>query len=511
MALARKFEPFALFVSTLLTVLCVTSPALAQVEINVMGPLLVGDQSTPGKATDQDWAEFRKQLTVLKQSGVQAISTDVWWGLVEGAGPGRYEWNYYKAMAEAIRASGLKWVPILSFHKLGGNVGDQGVQEIPAWVWSRHTNYPERFQSSDDLKFKSQFGRLSDESISVWATDVILADYKRFMESFAQTFASYAPIISEINISLGPAGELRYPSYNQHDNTDTVVGENGHTFQVEVNRGGYNTRGSIQAYSKPAIRSFQDFVKRKYGNIESVNRSWGFSLNSMDQIQPPNPQLLQNAFWEQHEPFSPYGKDFFDWYNASLALHGRKVLTLASLVFGKPNSSMKHTTLGAKIPGVHWRLGSDRAAELSAGLIRTSYPDWNSPQSGFGYNGILAAFKPKIGSMKFTLHFTALEMDDYRDGKAENKPKTLVHWMAKAAQDRGLTIKGENALAGSLSDPRGWDNIFEAIKDFGYKGVTILRSNEVVPYADRIQHLRYLHDRTQTPARVIGGTCEALF
>lgn len=70
-----------------------------------------------------DWERFKQQLHQAKAIGVTAVSTDVWWGKVEKKGDQQFDWSYYDAVSSVIIEAGLKWVPILSFHKCGGNVG----------------------------------------------------------------------------------------------------------------------------------------------------------------------------------------------------------------------------------------------------------------------------------------------------------------------------------------------------------------------------------------------------
>ncbi|MFX4809799.1 hypothetical protein ABTC23_19465, partial [Acinetobacter baumannii] len=75
-------------------------------------------------------------------------------------------------------------------------------------------------------------------------------------------------------------------------------------------------------------------------------------------------------------------------------------LSEAQKVIGAPGSPFAGTPIGAKVPGVHWRMGwkngdvitySDRAAETNAGLIQTSSP-W-AADNAYGYKNILNMFK----------------------------------------------------------------------------------------------------------------------
>lgn len=68
------------------------TPGIAEVQpdykLYVMAPL--------GEITD--WEAFKAELTQLKENGVYAITTDIWWGLVESKKDNQFDWSYYKNM-----------------------------------------------------------------------------------------------------------------------------------------------------------------------------------------------------------------------------------------------------------------------------------------------------------------------------------------------------------------------------------------------------------------------------
>ncbi len=429
-----------------------------EVKVNVMGPLLI---STPG-----EWDDFYTQLSTLKAAGVNGISTDIWWGLVEAKGPGIYDWEVYRRMALAIRSAGLRWIPVLSLHRLGGNVGDpmDRTVRLPPWIWSRS-------QRSSDLKFRSEQGNESDEYVAFWSDALVKDDYRRLMDSFQRRFADFADIIDEVNLSLGPSGELRYPSYNSHDSGT-----------------GYPTRGALQAYSGPAIESFRAFALKKYGSLAAINSAWSFRLSAIEQIFPPSANSLSTNFWNERIQFSNFGKDFFDWYNQSLTDHADRMLGLAQSVFSQPDSAFHKVQISGKVPGVHWRMAIDRAAELAAGLIRTS--DQWTRENGYGYLPVVSTFARAATVSPVTLHFTALEMDDDGGGDTVgSKAKTLSRWIGEIARRLNVEIKGENALAGELGSRRAWQNLFEAVSVYGYQGLTLLRSDDIVHDPNKLRQL----------------------
>ncbi len=63
-------------------------------------------------------------LHTLKQAGVEGVMVDVWWGIVERAGPRQYDLSAYKRLFYKVAAAGLKVQAVMSFHAAGGNVGD---------------------------------------------------------------------------------------------------------------------------------------------------------------------------------------------------------------------------------------------------------------------------------------------------------------------------------------------------------------------------------------------------
>jgi beta-amylase len=445
------------FISSLSFILAISvAQAAGTFTPNVMAPLSVGDMSNPnGAQSASDWQTFDQELQTMKGIGIYAVSTDVWWGAVEGAGDGQFNWSYYDKLSDQIIAAGFKWVPIFSFHQCGGNVGDTCNIPIPSWIWTKYIG-SHGIQTADDLKYKSEENHLSSEVVSVWGDPVVINDYARFMTAFQAHFANKAASISEVNISLGPSGELRYPSYNQQDPD-----------------AGYPTRGRLQAYSNLALQSFKAFMIQKYGSQTTTNTA------------PPNDGAVPyaNDFFANQQQNSQYGQDFFDWYSGSLISHGKTVLQKAIQILDSQGSAFQGIPIGAKIPGVHWRMAIDRSAELAAGLIRTSSGDLNDDSRGHGYEEIISLFQQVAtfaNAPQITLHFTCLEMSDGNGGPSVGSlAESLVFWVAAEAHRLGVPIKGENALSGAVNDPNAWQNINNAVTYGGYEGLTILRMGDL--------------------------------
>jgi hypothetical protein len=435
-----------------------------------MAPLTIGDVHAPsGTDSAAAWGRFARQLRQAKALGADALSTDLWWGLVE-AQEGHYDWAYYDKLVAYIENAGLKWMPILSFHQLGGNVGDEGYIPPPAWVWTKYLGRL-GLHDPDAFKYKSEQGNVSGEYVSAWATRWVIEDYRRFMIEFQRHFANKRHLLSEINVSLGPAGELRYPSYNPHDKDS-----------------GYPTRGALQAYSELARESFREAMRAKYREVTALNTAWGTDLQDFKQAEPPDPSIL-GEFFAQGRQYSTYGRDFFAWYNQSLVDHGALVLATADEVFNGPQAAFRGVERGGKLPGVHWRIATDRLAELTAGLIRIAGGDWNTARNAHGYAQILELFR-KPGRV---LHFTALEMNDARDGRdVGSRAKTLVYWIGDYARRRRIRLKGENALAEELQSPKACTNMRAALNEAGYAGITLLRLETLLANENAVACLRTL-------------------
>ena len=464
-----------------LFIIAVLFVGLCDPPLVLAGSLETANVMAPLQVNDDEWGTFESQLANVKSYGGDAVSVDVWWGKVERAGDNNFDWSYYDKLFFIIKSHGLKIVPILSFHQCGGNVGDACNIPLPPWLWTKYVG--QTFKgiaiNNTDLQYNSEQGHFSRETIQLWADALVANEYTDFAKAFKDHFASYNKDLIEINVSAGPAGELRYPSYNAHDN-DT----------------GYPTRGALQSYSRLAVQDFRHKVLSKYGNLARVNAAWGTNLTSPDQILPPS-----NAdFFFRHGDYKniQYGRDFVDWYNQSLVDHGK---TLVTTVINALGNSFPSAKIGYRFPGVHWAMTKPdypRAAEVAAGLIQTSV-DLNADATGHGYVNIVGLAKALASSGRdIVLHFTCLEMDDHDAPQDYSLAKTLVFWVANEAKRQGVTIKGENALAGGITNDHGWNNIINAFDFASYTGLTTLRIGEVAVgtgqarYSDFIRRYRPL-------------------
>ena len=65
-----------------------------KMDFNAMAPLHIMHYNNPDLEKREDWDLFSIQLEDCKKIGIDAISVDVWWGLVETS-DNQFYWSYY--------------------------------------------------------------------------------------------------------------------------------------------------------------------------------------------------------------------------------------------------------------------------------------------------------------------------------------------------------------------------------------------------------------------------------
>lgn len=445
-----------------------------------------------------NWSAFERGLGNLHSMGIQGITTDMPWGLVEPR-RGEFDWKYELRYAEAVKRSGIYWLPIFSYHAIGGNVGDTTNAPLGDWVW----------QVASDMKFVSSKGYVSSEYIDYW-TPQAYDLYESVMRSFAENFREYRDIIAKLYVSGGPAGEYRYPSF------------------VPAAGWSYPGIGDLQAYSERAKASFRNFLKGRYLSLPDLSQAWGIRLESWESIQPPSDG---EAFFRK-EANGRYKTDFLFWYQLSIEEHMFQMLMRARRVFlpfdelseteesyiknwktgflpvfygsqirqslYKPNFQEEsaweqsqyywylrsllwrqanpptgtseaflnsQASLGVKLAGIHWQRNNPelpRAAELAAGYFR--------------YDDLLGLIRV-LGA---SLTFTCMEMTDHSPGfPAYSTPRELVANVSNLAWVMDLPIYGENALSMN-GDQRAFANVRKVLEQEEVHGFTVLRWGDLI-------------------------------
>ncbi|KAG6428228.1 hypothetical protein SASPL_112479 [Salvia splendens] len=348
-------------------------------------------------------------LQALKSAGVEGIMVDVWWGLVEGEKPGEYNWAGYVELLEMAKKHGLKVQAVMSFHQCGGNVGDSCTIPLPKWV-------VEEIDKDPDLAYTDQWGRRNYEYLSLGCDTIPCLKgrtpvqcYSDFMRSFRDTFDHLlGDTIVEIQVGMGPAGELRYPSYPEANGTWRFPGI-----------------GAFQCYDKYMLSSLkaaaEAFGKPEWGHTGPTDageyNNWPEDTNFFKK---------EGGGWN-----SEYGEFFLTWYSELLIAHGERILQSATNIF--ENKGVK---ISVKVAGIHWHYGTrSHAPELTAGYYNTRFRDGYLP---------IAQMLARHGAI---FNFTCIEMRDHEQPQdALCAPEKLVRQVALATQQAEVPLAGENAL-----------------------------------------------------------------
>ena len=387
-------------------------------------------------------------MRALRSVGVDGVTVDIWWGVVEAAGPRQYDWAAYRELIQLVASCGLKLQVVLSFHACGCNVGDCCTISLPPWVLATA-------QSNPDVFFTDASGRRADEYLSFAVDELPLFHgrspvemYTDFMAAFRSEFESYLGpdnVIPVVCASMGPAGELRYPAYPEGKWRFPGIGE----FQC------------YDKYSLASLRAAAHQVGQPAGGTAGPHDAG--SYNS----KPPDTTFFtNNGRWA-----SPYGHFFLSWYAGALVAHGDRVLGAAAAVFAGSGA-----TIAGKLPGIHWWYKTrSRAAEATAGIYCSGDRD--------GYGDLIRVFATH-GAL---LDFTCAEMrDGDLPGDAACGPEDLIARVRSRAAQFAVPLAAENALP--RFDARAHEQILRNAYEPGGSQLPPLASFTYLRMSERLFH-----------------------
>lgn len=358
----------------------------------------------------KDEAGLARMLDVMGSTGVDGFMTDVWWGVTEPR-PREYRFDGYKRLVALAKARGLQIQAITSFHQCGGNVGDDCDIPLPAFV-----------REAEGVWYRDQDGDETHEYISLFADNVKVAGrsplemYSDWFRAFRAAFREeLGTVIAEVEVGMGPAGELRYPSYR-------------------MDKWSFCGIGAFQAHDRHALASLRTAARAAGHALE-----WG---------QPPNASLAgsynsepsQTAFFSNGYRTGK-GKFFLDWYSKALKSHAVELLARAKAVFGDD------VPVAGKVAGIHWWYGdSSHAAEVTSGYYNTNFRN--------AYAELADVFK----RFNASLDFTCMEMrNEEQPQRCLSRPEELVHQVLLAGKEKSVPVSGENAL--QRFDDRAYDQV----------------------------------------------------
>ncbi|KAG2383570.1 hypothetical protein C9374_004241 [Naegleria lovaniensis] len=279
-------------------------------------------------------SQIRANLQKVKSVGTDGIMIDVWWGICEQKSPQSYNFTAYQQLFTMCQQIGLKVEPVMSFHQCGTNIGDAAYIPLPNWVLQVGQWNPDIFYTDQNGHRDREYLSLGVDNVAIFPTSVpgknrtAVDIYSDFMTAFRNTFSSFiqSGVIDVIEIGLGPAGEMRYPSYQLQNNL----------------------------WSFPGIGAFQCYDKYMLNNLAMAAKNVGhpeWGTAGPNDAGYYNSMPYQTGFFSDNtynNYASNYGQFFLNWYSGMLIQHGNSILQRARSIFGK------NAKLAAKIAGIHW-------------------------------------------------------------------------------------------------------------------------------------------------------------
>ncbi|KAE8645749.1 beta-amylase isoform X1 [Cucumis sativus] len=372
------------------------------VPVYVMLPL--GVVTTDNELEDRDG--IKKQLKQLQAADVDGVMIDVWWGIVESKGPNQYDWTAYRSLFKIIQECGLKLQAIMSFHQCGGNVGDSVNIPLPSWILKIGELNPDIFYTNRSGTRNKEYLTLGVDNQPLFHGRTAVELYRDYMKSFRENMVDFLDngLIIDIEVGLGPAGELRYPSYVQNQGWE------------------FPGIGEFQCYDKYLKMEF------KGAAVTAGHPEWKLPDNAGTYNDAPE----STEFFRSNGTYqSDEGRFFLTWYSNKLLNHGDQILEEANQVF--LGCKLK---LAAKVAGIHWWYQTENhAAELTSGYYNLKTRD--------GYRPIARM----LSRHHAILNFTCLEMRNYEHiSKAKSGPEELVQQVLSGGWREGIPVAGENAL-----------------------------------------------------------------
>ncbi|KAL6140095.1 hypothetical protein ACLB2K_058396 [Fragaria x ananassa] len=373
------------------------------VPIFVMLPLVV--VTIDNVLEDKD--TLMKQLKKLKEAGVDGVMVDVWWGIIESKGPKQYDWSAYRSMFQAVQECGLKLQAIMSFHQCGGNVVDIVTIPIPQWVLDIGELNPDIFYTNLKGNRNREYLTLGVDNLPLFNGRTAVEIYRDYFKSFRENMSDFLEngLIIDIEVGLGPAGELRYPSY------------------PETQGWAFPGIGEFQCYDKYLKAEFKEAA------TNAGHHEWDLPDNAGEYNDTPE---STEFFKSKGTYLTEKGKFFLTWYSNKLLSHGDQILDEANKIF--LGCKLK---LAAKVSGIHWWYKTDsHAAELTAGYYNLKDRD--------GYRPIARM----LSRHHAILNFTCIEMrNSEQSADAKSAPQDLVQQVLSGGWRENIEVAGENALA----------------------------------------------------------------
>lgn len=245
------------------------------VKIGKGGELIVGGFDPADRENGRSQVRALKAAApALKSLGVTSHEGYVRWNLCEPA-PGEYDWSVYDAYVEVYRQHGLKWVPFV----IAGPA-----YTLPDWYYK---------QPGSQGYVCLEHGETSDVE-SLWNPE-LRGHVTRFLQAFCEHYRDSGVIESILLGITGNYGEAIYVA-SGNDWTASTHGE-------------YHTHAGFWAGDPFAVKSFQDWLEDKYGDVCGLNGAWKTRHGAFGDVRP---------FLRAQAPNNRAWLDFCQWYTGSM-------------------------------------------------------------------------------------------------------------------------------------------------------------------------------------------------
>lgn len=414
------------------------------------------------------------QCQQLKKAGVRGVMADVWWGICEPE-PGKYRFGAVVALCAMLKNIGLELQATMSFHQCGGNVGDPVTIPIPAWAMS--------VALDTDLLYRHGSSHVSHDCLSLSAANqcvfpnivgqqrTALVCYREFMAAFMGACKEYiGDVISEIQVGMGPCGELRYPSYMMSKGWE------------------YPGVGLVMADDSGMRRMLQEST-----GLAELPAGLPDKQNAMPDESPIF--CVGDTAEEGYRVGD--GKKFFEWYSEALVVFGMAMLLEAGQALKSQGLEppVDKFAFSVKVSGLHWHaMHPSRATEACAGYNNCTH----AGADAYSEIANMISRSAKIVGRPVFFNFTCLEMtnvDNNGNPKTLSAPEDLIAQVRLACVKHGVPLSGENALEFDLATG-GWafERMTKQLRGWSpgrdkMHALTLLRLNERFVQVESLREL----------------------
>lgn len=221
-----------------------------------------------------DIAALRELAPLAKVLGFNAIEMYVRWNVLEPDREGSFDFSYYDSLVSVLQEYGLKWFPLLI-------VGS--AYALPSWF----------IDSPDNVGFVCLEHGISNPIQSIWSPY-----HRRHVTRVLQAFgAHYEPANTLLGVRLGPSGNYGESQYPAGGNWPVE----GKSMHIHIGMWSGDTYGRAD---------FVETMRRRYGEIASLNAAWDTSLPSFEAI----PIVLPATMVSRRQRI-----DYASWYTKSMS------------------------------------------------------------------------------------------------------------------------------------------------------------------------------------------------